>query len=479
MPSLAAARLWFCSNSFNPRRTRLQDVLRAEWIEGPAAAKHPWPRHSEIAGAIAFAAARPDWHLTLLRCASAPVGGPLAAEVLGAWLADVSSGLQAGHFDALYLSLCGACQVEGDPASDLSVLRTLRRRAPRLPIVATLDARASLSEEIPLLLDGASVVGGPDDGAKAAERTLTLLEGLLAGRWRPVGAVARPPVRLAVGDKSGKRQARSMPAGAEAVLAAPTLLESGICHGFPWVDAPHGGPAALAWADRDAHTAREAAAALALRLPFPHAPDVLSNVPGDTPALAAAEAVARAAELGRTLLLDVADDPDLGGHGDTPALPGALLEAAVPAACGVLAAPGLHAAAVAAGEGALVEIALGGSSPLFGPSVHARGRVLRVLETVAVLAVGPVSLLVADAPTRATPELFAAAGIDPSRLSLLAIKGGHQTAGAFARFFPHILAVLCPGPTTPRLGELPFTYRTARRTPHPAALRGMRQAREA
>ena len=76
-----------------------------------------------------------------------------------------------------------------------------------------------------------------------------------------------------------------------------------------------------------------------------------------------------------------------------------------------------------------------------------------------------------------------------SRLPLLAVKGGSRAGEAFARHFPHTLAPLCPGPTTPRLGELPFTYRNARRAslaagghdgkaPSPPARLDLRQARE-
>lgn len=446
MTDLAVARLWFRSNSFNPRRTGLDDVRRAEWIVGAAAETHPWAPASEIAGVRRFVAARPDWRATMLRCASAPAGGPLMAGVFSAWLAEIISAVQLGQFDALFLSLSGACQVEGDPSTDLSVLRHLRAVAPRLPIVATFDARANLSEEVPLLLDGASVACGPGDGAAAAGRALGLLEGMLQGRWRPVGMLARLPVCLV----PAQLERAATAAGAFPSLQAPSLLECGACCGFPWADAPSRGAAALAWADHDAHAAREAAAALAL---------ALGRVAADAlPAPSIPEAMTRAISLGRGLLLDLADDPELGGSADTVTLLQALLEADLPSACGVLAAPAALAAAIAAGEGGDVALDLGSSIPMFGPALHLRGRVQRLGEGLAVIRSGPVSLLVAERPAVADPALLARAGIDPLGLRLLVIKGGEAAGAAFATMFPRAIGALCPGPTSPVLADLPFAH---------------------
>jgi microcystin degradation protein MlrC len=459
MARLAVARLWFCSNSFNPRRTRLADLQRHEWTEGPPAFTHPRAPRSEIDGLSAFLSVRPGWEVTMLRCAAAPPGGPLAADVLGAWLSDVESALRPGRFDALYLSLHGACQAEGDPGIDVTVLRRLRMVARRLPIVASFDGQANISDELPLLLDGSSARRGPGDGAAAAARALGLLEGILAGRCRPIGAVARvpaliPPVQL-------RPVMASLWAGELAHERAP-LLDRSVFSGFAWGDNSWAGPSALAWADRDAGAAREAAAELALRLARGR------DHSADHPLPAAAEAVAGAAARGRTLILDPADDPEAGSLGDTPELLRAML-AAGPAdsAFGVLADSRALAAACAAGEGAEFEHLLGAClTPLYGRPVPARLRVVRLLAGMALLRAGPVAILVADRPTPAEPALFAAAGIDLAGLRLLALKGGETARVSFARVFPDSVTVGCAGPSSPDLSGLPFTYvPAARRSP--------------
>lgn len=455
MARLAVARLSFCSNSFNPRRTRLAELQRHEWTDGYPALVHPRPARSEIDGLAAFLAARPGWEVTMLRCAAAPPGGPLAAEVLGAWLFEVEQALRPGRFDALYVSLHGACQAEGDPGADITVLRRLRMAARRLPIAATFDSCANISDEVPLLLDASSIGRGPGDGAAAAGRALTLLEGILAGRIRPIGAVARVP-------------ALAPPAQLQRVMQEvwrddhPTLLDASVSSGFAWADTPWAGPAALVWADRDAGAAREAASRLALRLARGRDRGAADPLPP------AVETVAHAAVPGHTLVLDPADDPEMGGLGDTPELLRAMLAiAAGPSAIGVLADPRALAAAHAAGEGAELGLLLGAClTPLYGAPVAARVRVGRLLPGMAVLHAGPVAILVADRPTVAAPALLHAAGIEPGALRVLGLKGGEAVRAAFSSTFPVALTAGCPGPSSQDLARLPFSYvPAARRVP--------------
>ncbi len=459
MVRLAVARLWFCSNSFNPRRTRLADPHQHKWIEGASALTQSGAPCPEFDGLSAFLSARPDWDVVMLRRAAGPPGGPLAAEGLGGWLADVEAALRTRRFDALYLSLHGACQAEGDPGADLTVLRRLRMVARRLPIVASFDSQANISDETPLLLDGASALRGPHDGAAAATRALGLLEGILTGAFRPVGAVARvpavvPPVQL--------RPVMASLWGGELVHNQAPLLDCSVFSGFAWCDNPWAGPSALVWADRDAGAAREAAAELALTLARGHDNGAGASLPS------AAEAVARAAAHGRTLVLDPADDPAAGSLGDTPELLRVML-AAGPAdsAFGVLADARAFAAACIAGVGAEFTQPLGAClTPVYGRPVTARVRVVRVTPELVVLRAGPVAILVADRPMPAEPALFEAAGIDLGSLRVLALKGGETARAAFSPIFPDALAAGCAGPSSPDLAGLPFHFvPAARRSP--------------
>ena len=178
--------------------------------------------------------------------------------------------------------------------------------------------------------------------------------------------------------------------------------------------------------------------------------------------------MARAAALGRVLVLDPADDPEAGGLGDTPELLRAMVEAGPTAsALGVLVDPRALVEARAAGEGAEFERTLAAClTPIYGRPVTTRVRVERLLPTMAVLRAGPVAILVAERPTPAEPALFESAGIDLGGLRLLALKGGETARTAFSRAFPVVLEAGCAGPSSPDLAVLPFNYvPAARRSP--------------
>jgi microcystin degradation protein MlrC len=464
MARLAAARLHYCCNSFNARPTRLEDLAAHEWrcgsdaVAGVAAG-------SDLHGLAAFVAARPGWDATVLRCASAPPGGPLEDAALAAWLDDVEAGLRAGGFDAVYLSLHGACQTESDPNADETILRRVRAIVGRMPVVASLDAAANLSEAIPLLLDGASANRDwPSGGGDAAAiRALTLLESLLAGRTRPIGVL----VRVA-----------SLLPSVAAPLLLPELwdhdiaplgadvLDASVFAGFPWSDSGHAGASALVWTDRDAGQARRVARRLAGRLE-----EARGTAARWRPELALAAGVASG---GRFALLDPADDPQAGGMADTPGLLASLVGAAltVPAAFGVLHDPAALAAARGAGVGGRLERSFGAvATAAFGPPVPLATEVERLVDgadgALAVLRHGLLRVIIADRrPAAVGLDLFARAGIAPDSVQVLAAKAGAAFDVALAEHFPEVLACACPGPAAGDLLSLPFRHvPPERRTP--------------
>ena len=476
MPRLAVARLWFCSNSFTPRRTRVEDLSAHEWLEGPQAWDDVRDPGGELAGVRSFVAGRSGWDVTMLRCASAPSGGPLSAEVFGTWMADLEDALRRGRFEGVYLSLHGACQAEGDPSADVTILRRVRALVGHTPVVASFDLRANLSEETAILLDGASAnrAWPEGDGAQAAIRALTLLEGIITGRSRPVGALARVPMVMPepfLAEALGDLWRDALP-----ILGAP-VLDASVFGGFAWGDSPYAGPSALVWADRDAAVAREVAARLALmlarwrtrlvpRLPAPEA--VFETLPA-TP--------------GPVVLLDPSDDPALGALADTPELLRALLAGlaqgrlAGPIAFAALHDPEVVAACAAAGAGQTVHCSLGGrTTQLYGQPVPVEAVVLRVIDSAAF---GPGAVLrtaargsdtawidilvMARRPNAIGPELLADVGLEAARFRLIAIKGAHRARTVFAAAGASVMACECPGPAAPDLLRLPFHYVPANR----------------
>ncbi len=474
MPRLAVARLWFCSNSFTPRRTRAEDLFEHEWAAGAEALDSPPAPGGKLGGVRNFLAARPGWEATMLRCASAPSGGPLSADIFGSWMVDIEAQLHRGRFDAVYLSLHGACQAEGDPAADLTILRRVRTLIGHTPLVASFDLRANLSEETAILLDGASAnrawppqgwtQGGGD---AAAMRALAMLEGILSGRSRPVGALARVPMVL---DNAVLHAALGELWREELPRMAPPVLDASVFGGFAWGDSPHAGPSALVWADRDAGLARETAARLAMRLARWRARPV-------APLLAPAEALAwLASRPGPAVLLDPSDDPAAGGLADTPELLRVLLAAAeagaltAPAAFAALHDPDTVQAARAVGLGHTLQRALGGlTTSRYGMPVAMQAEVCALRDTrqgglTAVLRAGGLDVLVTSRrPALVDPSLFREAGITPESCRLLAVKGGPATQMAFGPASSEIVACEAPGPAAADLMRLPYHYVPASR----------------
>jgi microcystin degradation protein MlrC len=473
MAHLAVARLWFCSNSFTPQRTRAADLLNHEWTNAQGRAADTLPGRavgSELDGVRRFVAARHDWQVTVLRSASAPTGGPLSAEVFGAWMSDVEDGLRRGRFDGVYLSLHGACQAEGDPSADLTILRRVRAIMGHTPVVASFDMRANLSEETAILLDGASAnrawpSGGGDD---AAIRALTMLEGILAGAIRPVGALARVPTVL---PDIFLREAMGELWRDELTRVPQGVLDASVHFGFAWGDSPYAGPSALVWSDRDAGLARETAARLAISLVRWRTRALPELRPPEQ-----ALAPLLAARIGNRpgILLDPSDDLAAGGLGDTPAMLRALInaDAQLP---GQVAVAALHdagavQAAQTAGKGGTIKLALcGRATTVYGAPILLTLQVIALAETsqagaTAIVRAGRVDILITTArPSRVTPDLLAAAGMRPALYALLALKAGEIARVEFADAGGPVHACACAGPTNPDLTRLPFHYVPPRR----------------
>lgn len=472
MVRLAVARLRFCSNSFTPRRTRSEDVQTHEWLAGSSAITDSVGSGNELDGVASFAAENSDWGVTLLRSASASTGGPLASKLFTSWLVEVETALARGRYDALYIALHGACQAEGDPSADLTVLRRMRGVMGPRPIVASFDIRANLSEEVALLIDGATAnrPDQPGSEADAAERALSLLSRILSGEIRPVGALARLPT-VSVG--------ADLDSAVEAALATvqprmkSPLIEACLFTGYAWGDSPFTGPSALVWADRDAGAAREEAARLAVQLGSA-TPAAAADLIGVDQAIKLA-ASSNAAN-GPALLLDAADDPSEGGLLDTPEmlrglqraqafghLPGRVLLAAMND-------PETVQAAQARGVGGTISIHVGAkTSAQFGASVAMSGEVVALghadgVQDYAVVRSGQIDILFVGArPAQVSPELLKACGLDAADFAVLAIKGGYRTETAFAAHVADSAFLDCPGPSSLDLMRLPYNFVPASR----------------
>ncbi len=479
MPHLAVARFWFEGNSFTPTPTTMEGFTAREWVRGAEALARYRGSATELGGLATFLDANPHWTAEVILSGSAQPGGPLAAGIVQAWTEEVTARLSRDGYDAVYLSLHGAACAEDDPAPDLRILRAVRAACPGVPLGASFDIHANLSPETASLLDCASAYRTHPhvDMAETAGRVLAMLDATVAGRIRPVVAMAKLP--RVIHSFHMRSEAGPMAETWAEAAAAETgpILDASPFGGFAWGDTPFAGPAMLVTADRD----RVAAGATAERLlAFLGERIAAGRFRVTLPRPEEALAAALAAPPGTAALLDPADNPLSGGIADTPAVLRTLLAhaPAVPTVFAFLHDPDTVAAARAAGIGAKLTRPLAGRlTEAFGPPVMVTAEVERLTEgrfvnqgpmergapvdlgPTAVLRAGEVRIIVtARREAAIDPGFFALHGIEPGAMRLIVNKAKNHFRAAFAHRLSAIVECDCPGPAALDLEALPFRH---------------------
>lgn len=479
MKRLAVARLWHEGNSFSPVPTTLEQFRKREWVEGEAARAFYHGTNTEIGAAAAFAAANPDWQVAFLRCAAAPPGGPVLDADFERIRDEIVSGLRAGSWDAVYLSLHGAMITPLRPRPELELLRAIRAEIGAIPLAASFDLHANLGAELLGCLDIA--VGYKTyphtDMAETGAKALRLLDGLVAGRIRPQPIFRKLPVILtSFNMRTTEGPMAEVVAMAREWESRPGILDASVFGGFAYGDSPDAGPSVLVTGD--AEIAGRAADALRDAL-WERRHLFETSLP------TASEGLARAlaAPPGLVAVLDPADNPMSGGIGDTPGLLRALLEArpAVPAVFAFLWDPSLVAQAHAAGIGAELAARLGGRiTETFGPPVECTARVRRLtdgrfrntgpMETnlpvdlgrTAALDIAGLQVIVTETcQSPNDPGYFALHGIDLATTRLLCVKAKNHFRAAFGALCSAIVEIDAPGPASPDLSRYRFRHAVA------------------
>jgi microcystin degradation protein MlrC len=473
---LAVARLWHEGNSFTPLPTTQADFERREWFEGAQHLARYRGTGTELGAVAAFADAHPDWEIVLLRCASAPPGGPVEDALYERIVADMLRGLQADGWDAVYLSLHGALVAVSEPQADLKLLRRVRAAiGDAVPLGVSFDLHANIAPELVRLVDFASGYKTHPhvDMDRTAAIVLAELERLVAGKEKLAGAVKKVPAIL----HSFNMRTNAGPM-AETVNEAKALCVNGVKDitvfgGFAWGDSPDAGATALAWAET-AGQAQAAADTIARAL---HARRAQFHTSLPTPA----EGLAKALQVsGLVAVVEPSDNPLSGGIGDTTGLLRALMETRADgeAVFAFLYDPDLVKRAGAAGIGGRIGAKLGGRiAPHFGAPVETQAEVVALtdgrfvnegpfetgmavnLGPTAVLRVGRVKVIVTSScQAGIDPAYFRLHGIDLTKTRLIAAKAKNHFRAAFAGRAAIIVDVDTPGPAALDLAALPFRH---------------------
>jgi microcystin degradation protein MlrC len=403
--------------------------------------------------------------------AGAEPGGYVDQSVFDSIVSEIVEGVQSAQPDALYLDLHGAMVTRTHPDAEAEILRRVRAVVgDDFPIAVSLDLHGNMSRAFFDLSTVVTVyrtyphVDMADTGARAAHLLDAALQGPVVGAFRQGDYLI--PITA---QSTEYAPAQSI----YAALEAQPGLSCDMTMGFPPADIPDVGPVIFAYA-RTQEQADAAADAIAgmLAAAEPNFDDRL---------MTAAEAVAHAmsAPKGPVVIADVQDNPGAGGTMDTTCLIRALVEGgAEDAVLSMLLDPAAAQAAHAAGQGAKIDLTLGGgfdaysepyactcevealsdgrfrfTGPMFGGSDADLGLVasLRIKGSGLTVVVGSKRAQNAD------QEMFRVVGIEPADHKIVCVKSAVHFIADYKRVAAEIIFAETPGANPCNLEAVPYT----------------------
>jgi microcystin degradation protein MlrC len=475
-------------NKFAPAATKAHFLART-YLEGDAIleeARGATPTMlPETPGFVAAMDAAGPWHPIGIALAMSEPNGPVEHGFFEELLETISRGLTAAlPLDGVYVCAHGAALTTAEDDPEGVLFETVRRIVgPGVPVVATFDLHANVSDRMVDLID--AFIGyrtNPhldmcERGAEAAAALRELLAGVTTERVRVRLPIVPPTVTMltAAGPYAemiqlGQRRQDEL---------RPAIMNVSVMGGFAYADTAKNGLSVIVTARGD----REAAASLAREI----AQYGWDNRARFYPKLTALdEAVAKAMAAGRDPSLpalafaDVADNPGGGGRGNTMFLLRAFAEAGVKGALfGIIYDPPLAAEAHALGLHYNFEARFNrAATTKFSEPWAAAARVAGLtdgncvgrrgiyagtriaLGPCAALAIGGITVIVVSHRVQcADPIFFEMMGLDVAKARSVVVKSRGHFRGGFDEFFgpERIVEVDLPGLTSPMLARFLWT----------------------
>jgi microcystin degradation protein MlrC len=389
-------------------------------------------------------------------------GGAVDERFFQATLAAMRAGLaNAGKIDAAYISNHGGMISTAGPDPDGELYAMVRGAVGAVPVVATVDLHANISERMVAHVDGLiSYRTNPhmDQAERAADAARLLLAFIKGTKSK------RAFVRLPLTPASVTLLTREGPY-ADAIKYGQTKLGNGvrdvsIVGGFVFSDTPKNGVAIIVNGEAGAD-ARRVALDIAQR--------IWDERKRFVKRLTSIEDAMRL--VGRTIWSDAGDNPGGGGTGQATTLLKKLCAgAATNVLYGVFFEPELAATAHQAGEGKEIEARFteGFSAPAkvikttHGQCIGRRGiwagRALDLGPTCALRIGGITVVCVSKRKQCADPVFFEMHGLDIRAARTVVVKSRGHFRGGFDEFFPpeRVVEVDTPGLTSPVLERLEF-----------------------
>ncbi len=469
MTRVAIAGFQHETNTFAPFPTTLQQFeTGGAWpalTRGGALFEKMRGMNIPISG---FMAACPYQMIPVLWAGAEP-GGYVDEEAFDVIAGEIVSSIDAAKPDAVYLDLHGAMVTRAHDDAEAELLARVRTCiGPQIPLVASFDLHANLSPAVNDLADAVTLYRTyphtdlAETGARAARLLDHLLEEPLASAYAQIGLLL--PITAQSTEFAPAKRLYEM-------LPQLDVLSIDLAMGFPPADIPDCGPSVFAF-DPDPAKAQAAVTQVSEAM--------LSAAPEFEDRLEPAnDCVARALALALPVVIaDPQDNPGAGGTGDTTGVLRALIDLDVPdAVLSMLCDPKAARAAHEAGEGAELDLELGGAFSQFSKPVAARVKVeqlsdgefdftgpmfggahakLGPVARLKLLGTGVTIVVGTRRAQNADQEMFRVVGIEPADHAIICVKSGVHFMADYLRISDNILFAESPGANPCRLETLPY-----------------------
>lgn len=367
------------TNSFSRSRTSL-DLFRAyQFAAGSMIIDRYRDTGTEPGGVIAGAEAAQFELLPILFAAAVPFG-PIADECFDDITKRCRAGLrEAGQLDGVIAVLHGAASTESEPDADGALLRMIRETVgPSVPIVATLDFHANVSDEMTEVADAmAGYRTYPHrDMAERGREAAALLARLMTGERLHKAHIKLPLLTVPQCQATEDEPMRGLMSERDRMAVLPGIVSLSVLMGFAYSDCAHLGASIVAYA-----TSREAAEDVAADM----ARKIWARREAFVPALQPVSAIADLTGPGATtpvVLVDPADNVGGGSAGDGTAILAELLAAGTTGAVIVICDPVAARQAAETGVGGMFSGEVGArTDDLHGAPVRVEGRVIYARDT--------------------------------------------------------------------------------------------------
>ena len=422
-----------------------------------------WRRRAEARG----------WPVVESLCAFAQPAGPTVRRVYEEFRDEILRDLErAMPVDMVLVSLHGAMVAEGYDDCEGNLLQRIRAVVgPHVPVGAELDLHCHVT---PAMLQSATALvlfkEYPHiDSADRADDLFTLIADAATGKTRPVMALW--DCRMIGVFHTTREPMRGFVDRLLALEGKDGVLSLSFVHGFPWGDVADMGARMLVVTDGDASKAARLAETLGR--------EIYGLKEAAQPTyLDLGTALDRAVRHNNrpVILADVSDNAGGGAASDSTFMLEAMLKRGIrEAALGMIWDPIAVQVAFEAGEGATIDLRLGGKmGPASGPPLDVRATVLKLgrdvkvefgttrksvqpLGDAAALDIAGIQVVVNSIRGQCySRDSFAKLGIDIAQQKLVVVKSMQHFHASFAPGAADVLYVSAPGALTPDFTRLPY-----------------------